>query len=127
LSVTENRRRGGSVELIREDDVLLVRPRGYIGRGLIKDDFRVANAFGREHPDGWWYVTDTTHVRFVHPLNPLTLRLIKRLPNVRGYVVIAPSRFVRFGMRVMHWLIRQDAVVRTEPEARAWISRNQAG
>lgn len=70
-------------------------------------------------------MTDTTRVRFVNPINTVSLRKIKRLPNIRGYVVIAPSRFVRLGMRIMSWLIRQDAVLETEPDARAWIARNQ--
>lgn len=125
MSVTENKRRGGSVEIVRENDILLVRPRGYIGRGLLRKDLLDATAFGRDHPNGWWYVTDTTGVRLVNPINTVSLRKIKRLPNIRGYVVIAPSRFVRFGMRLMHWLLRQDAVLRTEPDARAWIARNQ--
>ncbi len=125
MKVTENRRRGGSVEIVWEEDILLARPRGYIGRGLLKKDLLDATTFGRDHPNGWWYVTDTTRVRFVNPLNTVSLRKIKRLPNIRGYVVIAPSRFVRFGMRLMHWLLRQDAVLGTEPDARAWIARNR--
>jgi hypothetical protein len=125
LKTIENRRRGGSVELVREDDVLLVRPRGYIGRRLIKDGFREATAFGNDRPGGWWHVTDTTRVRLVHPLNPVSLRGIQKLPNIRGYVVIAPSRFVRFGVRALRWLMRQDAVVRTEAEARAWIASHE--
>ena len=125
MTVIENKRRGGSVQIVCEDDIFLVRPRGYIGRRLLTEGLRDATAFGLEHPSGWWHVTDTTGVRFVNPLNPVSLRKIQRLPNVRGYVVIAPSRLVRFGMRLMHWLLRQDAVLRTERDARDWISRNQ--
>ncbi len=122
MTVTVNRRRGGSVEIVRENDILLVRPRGYIGRGLLRKDLLDATAFGRDHPSGWWYITDTTGVRFVNPINPVSLRKIKRLPNIRGYVIIAPLPFVRFGLRAAHWLLKQDAVVRTETEARSWIS-----
>jgi hypothetical protein len=114
--------RGGGVEIVLEDDLLLVRPHGYIGRRLLKDGLHQATAFGHAHAGGWWHVTDTSQVRFVNPLNPITLRRIQRLPNVSGYVVIAPSAFVRFGLMLVRWLLKQNVVVRTEPEARAWIA-----
>ena len=110
------RRRGGRLELTAEGDQLCIAASGYVGPSLLRADLAAAAEFGRRHPDGWTYLVDTSGVRFANPLNVFWLRRIRALPNLRRYVVIAPSGFVRFMIRMASWLVRPDRVVRSRAE-----------
>jgi hypothetical protein len=109
--------------MIGRDNVLLVRARGYIGPSVLREELDKAASFGESHADGWWYVVDTTAVRLPNPVNPLLLRRIRSLPNIRGYVVIAPSGVMRAAATMFRWLVRPNAVVRSESEALELVSR----
>ncbi len=95
---------------------LWIAARGYIGPSLLRADLALAAEFGRSHPGGWIYVADIRRVRVVNPLNVLWLRRIRRLPNIRQYVVVTPSRLVRLMLRLSSWLVRVDRVVRDPAE-----------
>ena len=90
---------------------LLVQAFGYIGPSLIRADLAFAEGFGRIHSSGWDYVVDTTGMRCAHPLNPLWLRRIRGLPNLRRYIVIAPFAATRFAIRMARCVVQPDAVV----------------
>jgi hypothetical protein len=107
------RRRFGEIELYESDDVLLVVASGYVGPSLLREELARAAAFGRSRPRGWRYVVDVSRVRFANPLNFFWLRRIGRLPNVRGYVVIAPSPLARAVLRFASRLVGAQAVVPT--------------
>lgn len=79
----------GTVTIAVENSLFLVRPQGYVGRAMLLRGLREATSFGLDQPGGWWHVTDTSDVRLANPVNPFLLRRIRRLPNIRGYVVVA--------------------------------------
>jgi hypothetical protein len=100
--------------------VLSVVARGWVGPTLIRQDLEHAAAFGREHPEGWWYVVDPTAV-VPNPVNIVYLRAIGRLPNVRGYLVIARRRPMRVAGRVLARLGGPDRIVASEAAALAHV------
>jgi hypothetical protein len=106
-------RRGGRLELLSRADppALLVRAYGYVGPSLLREDLSFAARFGAERPQGWDYIVDTTYVRVANPLNPLWLRKIRGLPNLRRYLVVAPNPAVRAMIRAMGWLVRPDQIL----------------
>ena len=107
-------RRGRLALLVRESPAaLLVRAEGFVDPALLRADLAFAEEFGRAHPEGWDYVADTSAVRAAHPLNLLLLRRIGRLPYLRRYVVIAPSRAVRMLILASSLLVRPDVVLRS--------------
>lgn len=103
--------------------VLFVHASGYIGPRLIRQDLAHAEAFGRSHPEGWWYVVDPTAV-VPNPVNIVYLRRVGRLPNVGGYVVVARRQPMRSIARVLASLGGPDAVVGSEDEALAFVRRS---
>ncbi len=105
------RRRFGALELYASDDVLLIVASGYVGPSLIAEELERAAAFGRSRPGGWRYVVDVSRVRFANPLNVFWLRRVRRLPNLRGYVVIASSPLARALLGVATRLVGANAVV----------------
>src|SRR5439155_6345326 len=110
------RRRARRWSRLAGDPVFWVEPRGYVGPSHLREVLARAAEFGARHPGGWDYVVDTSRVTIVNPLNPIWLRRIKRLPNLRRYVVIAPSRFARFMMRLSSWIVRPDRIVASRDE-----------
>ncbi|MEY2474843.1 MAG: hypothetical protein QOG87_158 [Actinomycetota bacterium] len=101
--------------------VLRVVARGYIGPTLIRQDLDHAAAFGRSHPEGWWYVVDPTDV-VPNPVNVAYLKSISRLPNVRGYLVIARRRPMRTAARLLSRLGGPDRVFASDAEALAHVA-----
>jgi hypothetical protein len=101
--------------------VLLVVSRGYVGPTLIRQDLEHAAAFGRGHPEGWWYVVDPTDV-LPNPVNIVYLKAISRLPNVRGYLVVARRRPMRVMGKLMSRLGGPDRVFASEAEALAAVT-----
>jgi len=121
--VIELRGRGGSVEIIEDGHIYIARPKGYISRSLLRRGLEHTRAFADAHPDGWWHVTDGVHFVVPSPLNPFLLRRIRRLPHIRGYVLVQPSWILRFVSKVF-WrhLIGADVVVAKEGGARKLIA-----
>jgi hypothetical protein len=103
-------RKGGYLAVRTADNVLWVDAHGYIGPSLLRDDLAFATRFDAMHEGGWTYVVDIRRVRWANPLNIFYLRKITRLPNLRGYIVVSRSRFVRFLLRLGRWLVRNEAV-----------------
>ncbi len=56
---------------------------------VVRDSIERAEAFGRSHPGGWCYVTDTRRLWWGSVRNLPAIRQIRRLPNIRGYLVVA--------------------------------------
>ena len=77
----------------------IVRVAGIDGPKLLKDSLARADAFGREHPEGWVWVTDTRRLLWTSPRSFFQVRKIRKLPNNRGYVVIARLPFRILGNR----------------------------
>ncbi len=105
--------------------VLFVHASGYVGPRLIRQDLAHAAAFGASHPEGWWYVVDPTTV-IPNPVNIVYLRRVGRLPNVRGYVVIARRQPMRFVGRLVSALGGPDQVVASAGEALSVVAREHA-
>ncbi len=105
--------RFGSLEISGdgEQNRLIVTARGYIGPALIRRELAVAREFGLACPDGWDYIVDTSALRMANPLNLLYLRRIPALPNLRGYIVVAPKRWVRLLMALASPLLRPTAIL----------------
>jgi hypothetical protein len=97
--------------------------KGYIGLRLVREDVHAAAAFGKEHPEGWIYVADTSKVRVANPLNLVYLRRIQQLPNVRAYVSVVPSRMLRVVATALRPIFRPDVIVRTREEPLATTAR----
>jgi hypothetical protein len=106
--------------------VLRVHARGYVGPTLIRQDLDHAAAFGRSHPEGWWYVVDPTDV-VPNPINVVYLKAISRLPNVRGYLVVARRRPMRTVARVLARLGGPDRIFASEAEALAHVAEEIDG
>ena len=101
--------------------VLRIVARGWIGPTLIRQDLEHATAFGREHPEGWWYVVDPNDV-VPNPVNVVYLRAVGRLPNVRGYLVVVRRRPMRAMARLMARLGGPDRVFASDVEAMAYVA-----
>ena len=102
--------------------VLRVVARGYVGPALIRRDLAHAAAFGRSHPEGWWYLVDPTDV-LPNPVNLVYLKAVGRLPNVLGYLVVARRRPMRVAGRILSKLGGPDRVFVSEEEALAFVAK----
>ena len=106
--------------------VLRVVARGWVGPTLIRQDLAHAAAFGRQHPEGWWYVVDPSDV-VPNPVNVVYLKAISRLPNVQGYLVVVRRRPMRVMARLLARLGGPDRVFASEAEAMAHVTEGIAG
>jgi len=95
---------------------------GYVGAGLLREVLALAEGYGREHPEGWAYVIDPTHVRLLNPANPIILRRVHRLPNNRHYIVATTARRFQAGARLARPLDKVTAIVDSVEEALAIAS-----
>ena len=102
--------------------VLRVVARGYVGPALIRQDLEHAAAFGRDHPEGWVYLVDPTDV-VPNPVNIVYLKAISRLPNVRGYLVVARRRPMRIMGRLLSRFGGPDRVFASEADALAYATQ----
>ena len=102
--------------------VLRVEARGYVGPTLIRQDLDHAAAFGRDHPEGWWYVVDPTAV-VPNPVNVIYLKAISRLPHVQGYLVVARRRPMRAMAGLLARLGGPDRVFASQADALAFVAQ----
>lgn len=111
-------RRLGSLSFAISNDppVFWIVAKGFITPSLIREELPIVEEFGKRHPGGWDYVVDTTRVRMIHPYNPMLLRNVRNLPNIRRYIIIAPP-MVRFFGRAVSWLIHPTHIVSNTDEA----------
>lgn len=82
---------------------LLVQAKGYVNPKMLQATLAIAEEFGREQPQEWDYIVDTTELKVAHPLNPIWLRKIHKLPHLNRYIVINPPFFL---MRLLSPLIK---------------------
>ena len=75
----------------------IVRVAGIDGPKLLRHSLDAAEAFGEQHPDGWVWITDLRGLIWTSPRSFLYVRRIRKLPNNRGYAVIARLPFRVFG------------------------------
>ncbi len=80
-------------ETLEDPPVFVVRASGADGPALVRDSLERAEAFGRAHPAGWCYITDTRRLRWGSVRNVPSIRRIRQLPHIRGYFVIARPPF----------------------------------
>ena len=99
----------------------IVRVTGIDGPMLLKDALATAEAFGAEHPDGWVWITDLRGLIWTSPRSFLYVRRIRKLPNNRGYVVIARLPFRLIG-RVLGRAFGAQAFVGTPEQALAFAA-----
>ena len=71
---------------------------------MLQETLVIAEVFGQQQPNGWDYVVDTTKLKIAHPLNPIWLRKIHKLPNLNRYIVVNPPFFL---MRLLSPLIKR--------------------
>ena len=108
-------------ETTADPRTFIVRAAGMDGPLLIKDSLKVATAFGEAHPEGWVWITDLRRLLWTSPRSLRYVRRIRKLPNNRGYAVvaIAPIRFV--GNRLGRFIGAQR-FVRTPAQALAFAA-----
>ena len=83
---------------------LLIQAVGYVNPKMLQETLVIAEVFGQQQPNGWDYVVDTTKLKIAHPLNPIWLRKIHKLPNLNRYIVVNPPFFL---MRLLSPLIKR--------------------
>jgi len=64
---------------------------------LLRHSLDTGEAFGEQHPEGWVWITDLRGLIWTSPRGFLHVRRIRKLPNNRGYAVIAHLPFRLFG------------------------------
>lgn len=84
-------------ETTTEPCTFIVRVAGIDGPILLKDSLAKAADFGERHPEGWVWITDLRSLIWTSPRSFLFVRRIRKLPNNRGYAVIARLPFRLFG------------------------------
>lgn len=112
-------------ESMEDPPAFIVRASGADGPALVQDSLVRAESFGLAHPAGWCYLTDTRRLWWGSPRNVRFIRRIRRLPNIRGYVVIArlPLSLLLMPLRLIGG---PDAVVRT-PERALQLAAERTG
>lgn len=80
-----------------EPCAFIVRVAGIDGPLLLKDALGRAEAFGELHPEGWVWITDLRRLLWTSPRSFFYVRRIRKLPNNRGYAVVARLPFRLLG------------------------------
>lgn len=99
----------------------IVRVTGIDGPMLLKDALATAEAFGAEHPDGWVWITDLRGLIWTSPRSVLYVSRIRKLPNNRGYAVIARLPFRVLG-RLLGRTFGAERFVATPAQALAFAA-----
>ena len=99
----------------------IVRATGIDGPLLLKDALTAAEAFGADHPEGWVWITDLRRLIWTSPRSFLYVRRIRKLPNNRGYAVIARLPFRVLG-NLLGGAIGAERFVATPEQALAFAA-----
>ena len=113
----------GSVEIKTYDllPVFFISAKGIINPHLVKKVLKEAEEFAKDHPKGWRYIVDTSKVRWGNPRNMLLMRKIKKLPNIKEYLVVAPSPIIRFGEGLTKKWLKVNQVFKNEDELMSYL------
>ncbi|HWW52277.1 MAG TPA: hypothetical protein VNY84_00800 [Acidimicrobiales bacterium] len=84
-------------ETTAQPSTFIVRVAGIDGPRLLRHSLDTGEAFGEQHPEGWVWITDLRRLIWTSPRSLRYVRRIRRLPNNRGYAVIARLSFRLFG------------------------------
>jgi len=112
-------------ETVDDPPALVVRAAGAVGPKLFKDSLARAEAFGAAHPEGWCYVADLRRELWPSPRNLRYVRRVRKLPNNRGYIVIAHLP-ARLALRPLRLIGGPHKVVRNPKQALKHASRRTA-
>ena len=67
---------------------------------VLQKELNFLQQFAAQQTRPWKYMVDLTEVRFAHPFNPFLLRRFKRLHQLDSYTAYAPSRLLRFAIKM---------------------------
>lgn len=109
-------------ETTAQPRTFIVRVTGIDGPMLLKDALATAEAFGTEHSEGWVWITDLRGLIWTSPRSLRYVRRIRKLPNNRGYAVIARLPFRLLG-RVFGRSFGAERFVATPDEALAFAAQ----
>ena len=87
--------------------LLLAQPSGYISPQLLWKELNFLRQFAAQQTRPWKY----RFVRFAHPFNPFLLRRFKRLHQLYSYTAYAPSRLLRFAIKMTAWINPIDIII----------------
>jgi hypothetical protein len=110
-------------ETTAEPPTFIVRVAGLDGPMLLRHSLDTAQAFGEQHPEGWVWITDIRWLIWTSPRSFFYVRRIRRLPNNRGYAVIARLPFRIVG-RLLGWAFGAQQFVATPEQALAFAAEH---
>jgi hypothetical protein len=108
-------------ETTAQPRTFIVRVAGIDGPMLLRHSLETAEAFGAQHPDGWVWITDVRGLIWTSPRSFFYVRRIRKLPNNRGYAVIARRPF-RFLGRLFGRVFGAQRFVATPEQALAFAA-----
>jgi hypothetical protein len=120
--VFEFSKHGGSLSIYNAKNLLLLKPKGIINPSIIKEDLNFAREFGTSFSKDWIYLVNTEKVLFPNPLNIFYLSKIKHLPNIKAYVIYAPSKVVQILGKLTELIIKPDMVLKSKAEYEAYLA-----
>ncbi|MGH9137478.1 MAG: hypothetical protein ACRD0G_10585 [Acidimicrobiales bacterium] len=103
-------------ETVEDPPAFIVRASGAVGPKLFKDSLARAEEFGAAHPEGWVYIADLRRELWPSPRNLRYLRRVRKLPNNRRYIAVAPLPF-RVALRPLRLIGGPHKVVRSPKRA----------
>jgi hypothetical protein len=108
----------GKLEVFEDlkQKIFLARPHGVINPSLLSKDLDSARHFSNEVRTGWSYVTDTSDVKLVNPLNLLYLKEVKKIKNLKQIVIFAPNPINRVLIYLASPIIQPDRVIKERKE-----------
>ncbi len=118
----------GTIQLVLNDEdthTLLVIPRGFISLSLMRRYVRFVIQLMPKPGNTFNHIVDTSSVTFANPLNPVLLRQISKLKCVNLYIVIVPSRILRFFVRLTKWINKPDYVFKSLREVNDLLELKQ--
>jgi hypothetical protein len=123
--ITEKKRSGGRVEIFQDlkRKFFLARPHGIINPSLLREDLDRARHFSNEVQGGWSYVTDTSDVKLVNPLNLFYLKEVKKIKHLKQIVVYAPNPLNQMLLRLASWIVKPDRIITEPREFAAFIGK----
>jgi hypothetical protein len=108
-------------ETTAEPVTFIVRVAGIDGPKLLRHSLDAGAAFGDQHPEGWVWITDLRGLIWTSPRSVRYVRRIRKLPNNRGYAVIARLPFRLLG-RIFGRVFGAQRFVATPDQALAFAA-----